>query len=60
MANKCPKCGSSDIIQDEADIGVGIQYGPLFCNECAYDESIALDKFLPPEGTHHIEGEDLI
>jgi hypothetical protein len=39
MMSRCPKCGSDDIHQDSADIGVGVQYGPLACNACDYDEN---------------------
>jgi len=43
----CSKCGSMDIHRDEVNIGVGVQYGPLFCNECGHDEAIKLPEFDP-------------
>lgn len=34
----CPKCGSTNVMQDEVDIGVGTMRGPLGCLDCGYDE----------------------
>jgi predicted nucleic-acid-binding Zn-ribbon protein len=34
----CPKCGSNEIHQDEADVGVGIIYGPAACADCGWDQ----------------------
>jgi predicted RNA-binding Zn-ribbon protein involved in translation (DUF1610 family) len=37
----CPACKSHDGVRDEADIGVGIQYGPWHCQSCGWGESTA-------------------
>ena len=34
--DKCPKCGSEGIFQEEADIGVGMLYGPASCEDCGW------------------------
>lgn len=36
-ADECPACGGK-LIRHEADIGVGIQYGPWHCTECVWQE----------------------
>jgi hypothetical protein len=37
----CPNCNCSDCYRDEVDIGVGVQYGPWHCPECAWYEGHA-------------------
>ena len=37
----CPHCGGTDTWCDEVDVGVGIIYGPLHCNDCHYVEPSA-------------------
>lgn len=34
----CPECGEDDLDCDEADIGVGIIYGPAHCYACGWSE----------------------
>jgi len=34
----CPKCGCEDLHREEADVGVGIIYGPYGCPECGWSE----------------------
>ena len=41
--DKCPKCGCDDLWREEADVGVGIIYGPYGCPECGWSESSAYD-----------------
>lgn len=38
---ECPACGGK-CRRHEADIGVGIQYGPWFCEDCVWQE-------MPPD-----------
>lgn len=48
----CPRCGS-DCCRDEADVGVGVMYGPWGCH-CGWSENAAYDVSdgpkLTPEG----------
>lgn len=37
-ADECPACGGK-LTRHEADIGVGIQYGPWHCIECVWQEA---------------------
>lgn len=41
-SKKCEKCGA-DCERDEADVGVGILYGPWGCPECGWSEVEAFD-----------------
>ncbi len=50
MEPKCPECGSDDVLQDSVDIGVGIQYGPLSCAACGYDESRGSGEIVFDDG----------
>lgn len=54
--NKCPKCGSTnfDFHQESVDIGVGIQYGPIYwaCHACGADQ----DNYC---STHHRDFESI-
>ena len=34
----CPKCGNTDLHRNEADVGVGIIYGPYGCPSCRWSE----------------------
>lgn len=42
----CPRCDSPDTFREEVDIGVGIQYGPLHCRSCGFDEQEELDEMF--------------
>jgi hypothetical protein len=44
MTDKCPNCDSTETWRDEVDVGVGIIYGPLHCNDCHYREPSAYDE----------------
>ena len=46
----CPKCSSDDIFLEEVDIGVGIQYGPLHCHACGFDEEKDTAALLKEHG----------
>lgn len=39
---ECPKC-KTDCHREEADVGVGIIYGPWGCPECGWSESEEYD-----------------
>ena len=41
----CPKC-KSQCERDEADVGVGIIYGPWGCGECGWSEDEKYDQTL--------------
>jgi hypothetical protein len=41
----CPRCDSYDTFREEVDIGVGIQYGPLHCRSCGFNEADELPDF---------------
>ena len=45
---KCPECGGS-CWRDEVDIGVGTQYGPWRCEECAWYEGHEVDAQIDAE-----------
>jgi predicted nucleic-acid-binding Zn-ribbon protein len=38
----CPKCGG-DCSRDDADIGIGIIYGPWGCGNCGWSENPEYD-----------------
>lgn len=38
MTETCPKCSNDDLHRDEADVGVGIIYGPWGCPACGWSE----------------------
>ena len=40
----CPHCGSTNVWCDEVDVGVGIIYGPLHCDDCHFVEPSAYDE----------------
>lgn len=44
----CPQCNGS-CYRDEVDIGVGTQYGPWRCEECAWYEGWQYDAKLEAE-----------
>jgi hypothetical protein len=37
VGDKCPQCGG-DLERDEADVGVGVIYGPAGCPACFWVE----------------------
>lgn len=37
---KCPECGSEHCSRDEADVGVGVIYGPWRCGDCGWSEPV--------------------
>jgi predicted nucleic-acid-binding Zn-ribbon protein len=39
----CPKCHSTEIWQESADVGVGVIYGPMGCPECGWSEAEEYD-----------------
>jgi hypothetical protein len=50
--DKCPQCGG-DLERDEADVGVGVIYGPAGCPACYWTEGSPIDpdfmkKLLAP------------
>lgn len=44
----CPNCGNDDIYREEADVGVGIIYGPYGCCNCGWSEDPIYDSRLGP------------
>ncbi len=40
---KCPKCKCDELHRDEADVGVGIIYGPWGCPQCGWSEHPSYD-----------------
>jgi hypothetical protein len=46
----CPRCGE-EMGRDEADIGIGIIYGPWGCGACGYSEHEAASKVI--DGRYH-------
>ena len=56
--NRCPNCGSENIVQDEVDIGVGVQLGPLACQDCGYNEDRELDEAFKTLMAYETEQED--
>lgn len=46
----CPNCGSDDIDREEADVGVGVIYGPWGCRNCHWSSDPYWDssKGEPP------------
>lgn len=40
--NKCPQCGGA-LERDEADVGVGVIYGPAGCPSCYWTEGSPFD-----------------
>jgi len=43
---ECPNCGEW-LEADEADIGVGVQHGPVYCPACGYDSAVEARKRHP-------------
>lgn len=39
----CPRCGEKDLWREDADVGVGIIYGPWGCPHCGWSESEEYD-----------------
>ena len=53
----CPRCGNDDCWRDEADVGVGIMYGPYGCPCCGWSEDERYDVTSGPktEGTYTLD-----
>ncbi len=45
---KCPQC-NGNLWRDEVDIGVGVQYGPWRCEDCAWYEGHEADAATDAE-----------
>lgn len=45
----CPNC-ADDCYRDEADVGVGIIYGPWGCPSCGWSESDAYNRLIVSPG----------
>ncbi|MDO3431159.1 hypothetical protein QWJ46_00530 [Rhizobium sp. CBN3] len=39
----CPRCSEGSLWREEADVGVGIIYGPWGCESCGWSESERYD-----------------
>jgi len=44
QTDKCPHCGDEGIYREEADVGVGVIYGPYGCNACGWSEWTEYDS----------------
>lgn len=40
---ECPRCNERELYREEADVGVGIIYGPWGCPMCGWSESEEYD-----------------
>lgn len=51
---ECPKCGD-ECCRDEADVGVGVIYGPWGCYSCGWSENSSYDSSggKSPEQAEH-------
>jgi len=50
MTERCPNCGD-DCWRDEADVGVGIMYGPWGCPSCGWSEWAEYNQLNGPTST---------
>lgn len=48
----CPKCGGKELHREEADVGIGIIYGPYGCPGCGWSED---EKYDLSEGRNPID-----
>lgn len=46
---QCPHC-ETDCYRDEADVGVGVIYGPWGCPGCGWSEDERYNRLLKPPG----------
>ncbi len=53
----CPKCGSDDIYRNEADVGVGVIYGPYGC-ACGWSEWPEYDRSDGPSPAQREAGSE--
>ncbi len=44
----CPHCGECALYRDDADVGVGIMYGPWGCSVCGWSADFRFDSSKGP------------